>query len=236
MRLKQEEFSAMVVAIGNFSPSQITPNWLLEKKLIGETDRELALSDKKLLISHALTQYSTDTFNVNVQANVLSVGTSEKFSDLVRDLAAGLLSSLASSEVSAIGVNFSAHYHISDYESYHRIGDKITPKAFWMDVFDIDEDKSNVGLSALHLQIAPISRQHMDPKTRLTQFRRIFIEASSRTSPGIYLLLNNHVEVPSIHDQYDRAEKVQTLINEIWDQGVVDAPTLFEKILNSAAA
>ncbi|MGW4126990.1 hypothetical protein [Amycolatopsis japonica] len=120
-----------IVVKGIFSPALFSPSWLLMQKLIGAAEFDAA---EVQVIASEVASFRTGWLNIQVTADTFQASTAlpDEFERL-RDLAVGVLNTLTTAPVAALGINRNIHFEVGTAESWHAFGDSLTPKQFWDD-------------------------------------------------------------------------------------------------------
>jgi hypothetical protein len=126
--------SMNIVLLGEFDPQTITPRWLRRLDLIGAEDYDSYTTE---LIGAKAVIVSFGSIRLQVLPENLQISTDASADvEAARDLALGILLSNGSAGVAAMGINRMVHFGANP-ESYHAIGDALTPKDLWEDVLDL---------------------------------------------------------------------------------------------------
>jgi hypothetical protein len=180
-----------IVVVGSFNPAIFSPDWFYGKKLLGQSDCEYAQSAPSLVVAHEVSSFETDWFTLQVTQDRFALNTKTTLNPALADLAIGALSLLNQTPVTAVGLNFVAHYKMETEDDFHKIGDVIVPKGPWAAVFP--EDEYNVGLATLVLRVDKGPRvfgKAADDAINIT------LQGSSRVKYGIAFAYNDHHVVP----------------------------------------
>jgi hypothetical protein len=155
--------------MGRFNPSIFTPDWLERNELIGSEDADKARDRGTMVVTRQISRFETDWFVLQVTDQQFSITSNGVLTPGVKDLAVGALSLLPHTPVTALGINFFAHYKIGLISDFHKIGDALAPKNIWKELFP-GEDRS-AGMIDVTIVIEPFKRgdQPTTPdKKRLT--------------------------------------------------------------------
>ena len=195
----------VVVLVGDFNPSIITPSWLALKKLIRDSESENAEIN---LIHREISKFSLSFVEIQVNRERFEFKCSNQADfHLVKDLVVSIFSILSETIVKGIGINHVLHYSLIDDVKYAEFGNWLAPQNHWSDVFNspkLLELKITEPLG----DVNPISRQ-------------ITISPSSKIKPyGVTMHMNYHIELSKILNT-----SVPKQIMENWDKS-------FDKIEN----
>ena len=177
-----------IVLLGHFNPAMFHPDWFSKNEIISSEDAATALDEASatpLLISNQLTIFKTTQFYIKIEANRFQLVAEKEPYDTLKDFIINTLSCLGSTEISAYGYNYSAHYQIPSKEMYQKIGDNLAPKDYWGmllgdEVSGIDRKS---GLINLQMQ-----------KAKEDESGRIIVsfQPSTQLKPGVFIACNNH--------------------------------------------
>jgi hypothetical protein len=230
MPIAPDIFGASIVAVGSFNPRLITPAWLRRNGLIGSDDEAAVADDPEYLVSRQITRFKAGIFHVQVLENQLSLSVTGPVSPALRDLAVGVLTILAHCPVTAIGLNFSAHFKIERLDDFHKIGDALAPKDIWRKMFKGDD--IDVGMQDVTVVVFPVARNEV----RTTQdAKRISVQPSGQIRQGVYFLFNDHYEVkPKENDKLLPAEIAASIVEAHWETTNTEAVNVFDSVLAQA--
>jgi hypothetical protein len=179
MAMTPEIFGAIIVVLGSFNPPIFSPDWLAQHNLIGKEDAEAAKASNELLISKPIAHLDTGSFDLQVVENRLTLSSKSVVSPGIKDLAIGILSILPHTPITALGLNFVAHYRIDTEDNYHRIGDALAPKEVWHSLYP--PDKHATGMADVTVVVNPGKRgETLQAKDR----KQITVQPSSRVKQG----------------------------------------------------
>lgn len=218
-----EILEAAIVAVGSFNPPIVSAEWLQSNGLIGSGDAEQARSRLDYIVSRNITKFQTEAVLVQVLENQLSVGCTGPVSPALCDLAAGIFDLLPHTPVTAVGINFSAHYKIEDAAAYHRIGDTFAPKDIWNQLF---KEKS-VGLMDLTILVQDGKRDGV----ALPDQQRITLQPSQKFKQGVFLQLNDHHGTDLEDKVLTSAAAASAVVRKFWAETYAKSLELFESIL-----
>ena len=138
MAYTAEILTSAIVAVGAFNPAIFSPDWMERNKLIGADDADWARDSKRgssLLVSQQATAFETKWFAFQVLENQLSLTSKDGLSPAFKDLAVSIFQLVPHTPVTAVGLNFLAHYKLASEDEYHRVGDVLAPKAIWQALY-----------------------------------------------------------------------------------------------------
>ena len=219
-------FGSSIVALGDFNPVIFSPDWLGRNQLIGQSDIDNANNGSSLIISQQLTVFETGWFTLQVLNNQLSLISKGALTLAFRDLAVGIFTLVSHTPISAIGLNFSAHFRFST-EEYHKIGDVLAPKTIWNSLYP---DKYSAGLANLTIKLQDSER---GKSLRSSNEKNISVQPSDKLKNGVLLSLNDHRKIVEANDNnMTAAEQTATLIDAEWEKSRTDAIETFDAIIS----
>jgi hypothetical protein len=185
---KPEVFQSSVVCVGAFNPPIVTPEWLNRHKLIGDEDADRSRKSPSLLITPQVAQFESLWFGLQILENQFTATSKGVVTPAFKDLVVGVLTLLPQTPITAMGMNFMAHYKLGSFAEYHHFGDALTPKRPWKNL--IKKEGHHAGLANLTMQIREMSRENMTLKTQ--DFVAVTVQPSTQFQPGIFLAYNDH--------------------------------------------
>lgn len=226
-----EILTSAIIAVGDFNPAIFSPDWLERNNLIGKGDADTARERsqaKPLLISHQVTAFETKWFALQVLENQFSLTSKDALSPAFKDLAVGIFQLVPHTPVTAVGLNFLAHFKLASEDEYHRVGDVLAPKDIWKYLYP---DESH-GLADLTIRVQYVTRGE---PVRTKDEKRISVQPSSQIKFGVFLSYNDHHDVSSGDvDTRRPAEQVATIIDNEWESSWKDAMRVFDGVLTMA--
>ena len=225
-----EIFGASIVSLGAFNPPILSLDWFCANGLIGAGDAETARSRDDYIVSRQVTRFQTELAEVQAIGNQLSISSTGPVSPALADLAVGIFDLLPHTRVDAIGLNFMAHYKVTDMALYHHVGDVLAPKRIWREVFP----DGVAGLANLTILVQDGDRETNRFVSSI--YKQITLQRSSKVTPGFFLQINNHFGAQAEDKPIERAKVAGSVVKENWDRCWSESQGLFERILNLALA
>ncbi|MDD4972677.1 MAG: hypothetical protein PHT07_24875 [Paludibacter sp.] len=224
-----EIFESMIVALGAFNPAIFTPGWLAQNNLIGKIDAESANERESLVIMRQVSVIETDWFILQVLEDKLTLASKGAVTPMIKDLAAGILSLIPQTPISAVGLNFTGHYKFENTNEYHKIGDVLAPKRPWEAMFP----ERAIGLINLTIKVQPCKRDEI-PKS--DDEMNIIVQPSTKIrGGGVSFTFNNHKDIKVQKNEFvTYAECAGSLIDEEWEYSRKRAIEVFEGLINAA--
>jgi hypothetical protein len=181
-----------VVVKGNFNPSIFSPAWLLSRGVIGSEEFD---KSEVTLITADVARFRCGWLTCSVTRDTLEMSTStlEEFGR-VRDATVVVLESLIHTPISALGINYSAHFAVASNAAWHAMGDLLAPKAIWEDCLKLPGMRSltmfgaRPGLEAGRIQVV--------------------VEPSAQVRPGIAVGYNDHYELVKLAAEVNARDDV----------------------------
>lgn len=220
-------FDASVAVVGALNPAIVTPDWLARKSLISDSDRDECNESLQALTAQGLIAYTSSWFAANIIQQKFSVTTTKGSSVRLRDLAAGIFTALPETPVTALGINFHAEYKLHDARDYYLIGDVLSPKGVWYDLFPAD--KWFVGTKALQVEILEGPRPSGFPTDRPPKSLMISIEPSVRGFGHVVFNINNHADLV----EGTGSTVVERLMSD-WEASEVSAQEMLAHLVKTA--
>lgn len=222
-----EIFGSSIVCVGSFNPAIFSPDWCVSVGLLGEADAEAAKSNENFVVSRQATLFNTDWFAIQALENQLVLTSAGALSPAFKDLAQGLLTTLPHVPVSAVGLNFMAHFRMMSIADFHKVGDALAPKQFWRSLFD--PAKYRPGMQHLAMRF-----QNPDESARTQDELRITVEASAKIANGIYMMFNDHHEAFAKETSATKstAERAAEIVSTEWEKDWEEANRVFASLLN----
>lgn len=222
-----------VVVKGAFSPAIFSPAWLALQELIGSV--ELDASDIEVVTSQ-LNIFRVGSIRFQITPDTYQVST-EDVDDFerVRDIAVGTLRALSNIPVGALGINRSIHATLGDEESWHRIGDRLSPKEFWGEFMAVPGMKTMTIVGAR--------------SDSYQGHQQITVEPSGRVQFGVYVAHNDHFLLRPAESPITSRDQLQVLqavelelsvaknataiqvLGEEWESSVTRALDVVERIM-----
>lgn len=201
-----------VVVLGEFAPLTITPQWLRKMDLIGEEDYD---SYSIEIISSGATIVSFGSIQLKVVPETLQVTTDVAADvEVARDLAAGILLSKGSPEVSMMGINRTVHFE-APLDGYHAIGDALAPKDVWGSTLHLP--------GMLNLGIRGVRDDGYGGSVNVQ------VQPSNVVLPGVFVSINDHYDLTYADTVSDRDSA--EVLKEVVPQRSADKIPVAVKIL-----
>lgn len=225
-----EIYESSIIVIGNFNPAIFSPFWLEKNNLIGSEDAKGALTSPNLLITSQIFKFETEWFVLQVIPQQFSLSSKGAISPTMKDLAVEIFSLLPHTPISALGINFMAHYKIQNVDEYYKIGDMLAPKTIWDGINFFSEQST--GLENLTIRIDPFKRGEKSITYQPENIKKVIVQPSLKIIPGIYFAYNDHSNIELLTDlQTTKAEYVSGIIKNRWDGIKIEAEKIFEEVL-----
>ena len=222
-------FGSSVVGVGSFNPAIFTPDWLERNQLIGLDDANYAKQAQSLLISHQATVFETDWFSFQVLINQFSLTSKGALTPAFKDLAVGILSLVPHTPITAMGLNFLAHFRLGSEAEYHKVGDVLAPKSIWNSLYP---DSCIAGLANLTIRMQDGER---GKSARSGYEKRITVQPSDKVKVGVFLIFNDHKEiVDSKESGMTTAEQAAELVETEWQNSWDDSVRVFDSVISQA--
>ena len=227
-----EIFGSAIVAVGAFNPAIFSPDWLERNELLGSEDAEAVREKKSLVVSHQITVFETEWFAIQVLENQFSLTSKGALSPAFKDLAVGILTLVPHTPISAIGLNFIAHYRMESDADYYKFGDVLAPKHIWKELYPAPNEM--VGINELTMLIQNGERGQ---EVKSANERRISIRPSTKIKFGLFLSSNDHrVIAANESDNKTAAECAAAVVAEDWQSSWDESTRVFEGLISKSLA
>ena len=221
-----EKKDCSIVLIGKFNPEMFTPDWFLKHQIIREEDAVFANNQKDnypnypFIISNQLTMFMTNNISLRVEPNRFTVSANREPFLEIKDFVVNTFNKLGALEITAFGINYSAHYHIDSPHEYQLIGDRLAPKNYWKELLgdEVSGDDRHSGLTSIRVA-----------KSTENNSLTIELQPSIHVKYGVYIRANDHHVVEK--DDND-AETVATEIESIFENRIEKMKFLQENLLD----
>ncbi|RYJ44523.1 hypothetical protein [Flavobacterium beibuense] len=211
-----EIYNFNAVIIGNFNPVIITPQWMLNKGLIRETEAENA---KVIIIHPEICRFELDWLIFEASQTRIDFKTkSESHFEILRDLIISIFSALRETPLVSFGLNHLRHYTLRNTEEYINFG-------YW---FSPVNQFENVLRNPKLLNITFLEQGDID-KTDQGRYR-VTISPSDliSDSKSIMININHHVEnIPN-----GEAKHLINKLAEIWESSFNKVDEINSEIWN----
>ncbi len=186
-----------VVLLGSFNPMIFHPFWLLQKKLISETD----VTEKQILVNDQLSTYHVgDWLDMTVTRNrcEFKIKKEERIV-MMRDLIVGTLNALSEMPITAIGINRGSVYNLANENSYYEFGAQLAPLNKWEPSFHNPRLRN--------IAIEDIGSESFKDKRRMIQIK----PAEVKDLPYcVDFNINNHYDLMNVGQTVPKALSVLT--------------------------
>lgn len=227
-----EIFTSSIVAVGSFNPAIFSPDWMEAHGLLGKDDADRIREPRpgaSLVVSHQATAFESSWFALQVLENQFSLTSKNALSPAFKDLAVSVFQLLSHTPVTAVGLNFLAHYKLATEDEYHCVGDVLAPKEIWNKLYP----NEIAGLADLTVRIQAGS--HGQP-LKCKDEKRISLQPSGMFTFGAFLSYNDHHDLSDGREEFPRpGERVAMLIDSKWESAWQDALRVFTGLLTMAA-
>ena len=124
--------------------------------------------------------------------------------------------------VTAVGLNFMAHFKTAGFDEYHAIGDTLAPKTIWNELFP----DLIVGMQDLTLIVQHGKREDVT----IPDIQRITIQPSGQIKNGVYLQMNDHHGLGIDGKPLKTAADASKVARKFWAESHQKTIELFDKI------
>jgi hypothetical protein len=174
-----------IVVTGPMQPVEISPTWLREIDLIG--DSELQQAKIELLIPNEASVFQASWLRVLANPQSIEVQTTQEAEfERLRDVMLGILRARENSPIAMMGINRTVHFKLSNNNLWHAVGDHLVHNELWEGV--------------LHLS-GMRSVTYWGSRTDGYGGRvQVQVEPSFQFLPGVFLAYNDHYDLSKGHE------------------------------------
>jgi hypothetical protein len=197
-----------VVITGSMRPVVISPAWLRENDLIG--DSELRQANFELLIPNEAAIFQAGWLKVLANPQSLEVQTTQEAEfERLRDVMLGILRARDENPVTMMGINRTVHFKLSDLSLWHAVGDRLVNNELWEGVLHLS------GMRAV---------TYWGMRTDGYGGRiQVQVEPSYQFPPGVFLAYNDHYDLSKVDkiaarrndESFDLTENIETNVEKI---------------------
>ena len=129
MNPRRKIYGHTIVLVGSFNPKIFHPAWFASQELIGKKESD----DAEIQIIHqdlATFQLNWLKFQVT-REKMIAETIQDGFLEPLRDLVLGTLQILHHTPVTAVGINQSMHYELSEKRSWKEVVSQMINENFW---------------------------------------------------------------------------------------------------------
>jgi hypothetical protein len=212
-----EVSGSAIVLLGAFNPAIFQPQWFAKQGLLPQTEVDKANIG---IIHPQVCQFDTERFALQITDDRFTAATKPSAVDApLRDLVAGAFYILEHTPIQAMGLNKQMHYAMHTEEAWHRIGDKLVPKAPWNGVFEGRPGMRN-------LQILYAGPEAGKPSIT------VVVQPSVLVTHGVYFEVNSHFA----NSDAESTQALMSILNEKWEEAQTNAERIAGHILDWSAA
>jgi hypothetical protein len=201
------------VGVGSFNPAIFQPWWLVENGLLPSD--EAAFAPQAMVVTNDIAAYTAGWLSLQVTQDKAVFSTVAQAQDsALRDLVLGVLELLPHTPISAIGVNYDAHFALESEEAWHRIGDAFLPKEKWEPLFKGDnwlkrEGGLRTGLLSMTVHVS---------RSNAKDFVRVNVAPSTRIPTAVYVGINAHFQLSAAGEKQANALAASKTLRDAWDE------------------
>ncbi len=206
-----------IVLVGRIPPSQLTVRWLEKSGLIDSADAD----DAQIMTQvRDLSIFKVSGIDYLADGNRVQLATTEGGEVLpMFDQVEGILMKAAGVQINAVGINTSAHYDVKTWEEWMRIGDKMAPKEPWKPIIS-----GRPGLLSVRIR-----GSRSDGRKG---FRNIVVEPSKTMQFGVFIHVNEHVEIDNSSSSEEGVKQTLDLLRDYKLRVIKDSTEIEEYILS----
>lgn len=211
---EQEIFNLAIVVLGSFDPRIFQPVWLVDRKLIRESEGD----PEYLKVLHPdLTIIETPEFKLEIRPSRFELQTlKESYREPLKDLCVSIFRLLSETPINAFGVNYSRHFKFSNEKDYVNFGFHLAPIN---KLFDFIDDPRLLDISITDRKIEKV-------KNIPTKNIKIF-PSDLIPKYGVGINVNTHYDDPqngSVFSEFFSekwqgiTEDSEKIMNEVWNR------------------
>lgn len=245
--MKREHCTATIVLLGSFRPDDFLPKRLVEKKIISSKD---GLNAEFIsLLPGQVSQFKLPWATLLITDDRLQIATTDvpfvRISDLVRKALGELETECV---ITAMGINFDAHYDVGSCKERDKVALKIAPAEGWGDWGgaireSMRQDEKDADLSMHGGVMSQTMRLPFRTDNGLRGWRDVTIEPSNIIDgeTGIWLRTNHHHALdvsPDLESKKkltlvnaESVEKFLTRLDDFFDASIAEADQIFNGVL-----
>lgn len=221
---------ASVVITGPLRPVVISPAWLRERDLIG--DSQLQQANIELLIPNEASIFQAGWLRVLANPQSLEIQTTQEAEfERLRDVMLGILRERVDSPIAMMGINRQVHFKITDVDLWHSVGDQLVNNELWEGVLHLSGMRSVTYWGA-----------RSDGYGGRIQVQ---VEPSYQFPPGVFVAYNDHYDLSKVEkiparrtdEGFNRADNAESstekvgIAKEILTDNWTESMNLFGAVL-----
>lgn len=214
-----EDFN--IVFLGNFNPAIFHPEWFCRHNLIGA---EAAAEANVSVVSPQVTEIDVGHIHLECTNERLVLRTSRaSHTEMLLDLARGILGILPHTPLKAAGINHEAHYRAESELQWHKIGHELAPKTLiW------DKICENPGMLKLTVQSPRTDWDYaLQENFTVEPYGNLHVK-----HPALIVRANTHFSIPdNLEDaNFPETDIVSSFVETQWENATKRARTVAAKI------
>ena len=211
-----EQSTASLVVLGDFAPTIFHPRWFHDYGLLGKGETNESVDDKNFTLVPHLANFKVGQFEFQITRERFQVTTNrEDYFEPMRDLAQGTFSILDNSPVRAIGFNWGVHIRTGSEAAWHAVGDRLTPKANWKELWP-----KHIGMQDVSMRL--------DRDDQFVGAINVSVQPSFTLQYAVYIGINDHFDF-SAKESFKASDAAQFIKTE-WQKGQDRAKIILEGI------
>lgn len=204
-----------IVLIGDFSPNIFQPFWFSNNQLIKEKEAESA---QIKVIHPEIVEFESGWLRVQITRERFLVSTiQEPYFEILRDLVLSTFKLLRYIPLYQMGINLVKLYKMKDEKSWHKIGDKLTPKQIWEGIL------TKPGLVKVSMRGERIDN--------INGNINVHVQPDKRTQYGVLFDINSHFEVAQSERKQVTSEQMIDILSGDWKETLDNANRIIQKLI-----
>lgn len=209
-----ETATSTIVLVGAFNPAILQPRWLASAEALPEGEADATEGAGNIILSREITvaQFRSYALEATPERFSLTTTPETETPSLLRDAVVNIFTLLTHSPIKLVGMNHARHIELSD-GAWPTLRERLAPSAAWEEIVD-------------HPELSSLSTTAARPDD-LKGWVRVTVEPSARVAGGLWVAINDHVDLGE--DTTDAKRAVEVL-DEHWDPSLTRSEELMERI------
>ncbi|MBQ8321432.1 MAG: hypothetical protein IJX92_03610 [Clostridia bacterium] len=204
-----EKNQCSIVLIGDFNPLMFQPEWFKRNEIISPEEVNIAENNKTspMVVSNQITMFKTSQLDIRIEQKRFQVIAEKEPFVVLKDFVIKTFEKFSGLIISAMGLNYSAHYNVGDKSKYQLVGDRLAPKKYWKSLLEdeVSGDDRKSGLISITMQ------KNSDSDT---EHIAMTLQPSAIIKPGIFINCNSHTD---FKDDASMADNVMERLDELFE-------------------
>jgi hypothetical protein len=228
MRIEPEVSAAGIVLIGSFNPRIFRPEWFQAMGIIGDAD---AQSAKIRIVHEAVTAFSLDWANLQVDQNRFGIDTSDPPLIRIQDAVLKAFKEfLTHTPVHQLGINRTVHFRVGSVDVRDKIGKLLAPHEPWGEWGPkITGDPENVQLRG---GMRSLLMSQLDREDGYRGSINTKVEPSVLwPADGIYVEVNDHFFAGDDPAKTIGSEPAMNILESQWSTSIARSEWIIDQVM-----